>query len=1788
MIPLSAAEPSTLISGSDDKIDVLYIGNAGYFDMAITTAMHDQMMYKDDFNIQTIEIAYPATADLSPYDLNTFDFIFVDMAYYGIKAEDWSLFEAAHNNGVTLIAFMNDYQGYTPVPDSFDFRDTPELTTSTTYSADSVRIFFEMFADQTSYSAEPVELQYDYAENILMFLAKEKSTLDPKCKAITDDWTAWKSVKIAYLGFSGQEKWVYANPYSSFMDVTFLPDYWKSSENQTIVNFGNSGGFANQNLILLNMIVAASCQGIDDKITNSNYKLENVAKTKPVLIFNTGGLGPEYAEEIDNKNHPLSVDVQLNEQILVLAGREYGSKELDHFTKEWILKSASPTYGIYHPDLPGKTYETLDNYLTDYSVPGQYDPQHHVYNDSNRTVGLWFHKEYFSDGRLPIINAVIADLESKNINVIATYDIFRESDDGSGNPINPTMKYFADSNGKVLIRSAISIKDFSFNYNDYEEGLEWLNELNVTVLKAVTTASADGQISKDSLVYSTVSPNRDGMGDFILIGGPSKDGAIIYDDQIDWLNNRAIAWANLKAKDNADKKIAILYYNYPPGKDGIGANYLNVMRSFAGCETTQFPGLLRQMKDEGYTISFDNLPSSVTESTLNETNLLDLVFRQGINVGAYAPGVLNTMVDEKGNTNDANWWGATMVPIETYQTWFDATITNTTIRQGIIDSWGEPWDYSKPLLKDQSGMIWENNTTGKRFVVIPAIRFGNVWLTPQPDRALATDKAFSYHSGDIPPTHQYVAYYLWLQNEFKPDAIINFGTHGTHEWLPGSPHGMDAKNDLSPLLLGDIPNIYPYIVANVGEGLTAEYRGNALIIDHMTPPMIRSNLDSNADLEWLEKEIQAYFISQAGGDSGTNAQRQNAIVTRMFAAGIDDVIGMDKYKREINENNPNKVTDLQLQGYLKGMSQDDFSKFLKEDLFDYVESVKENSLPYGMHVYGQSPTEDQIGAMLRNMWGHQFDDVIYNAYYKDAGYVSIPYSEEEHIHEMVIELADASTAAEMKNILENYYSLSSYTNEDHESVIRFILGPAMYFEGETDANVVISKWDSITTRTDANGDPVTVMDELRDEIVFAYYFYSAAPATDKLNTSIENVTKYCIDNKGSGKVDAALINKALSVEFKTQSHQNKGIVSYLTGYGRLNYAQNLKDCGDSETTSLLRALSGGYIWPNAGNDPIQNPSALPTGKNFYGIDPDKFPTKPAWEVGKSLADQMIAKYYNDHGKWPDTIAFSRFGVEFIRDEGALEACALYLLGVEPVWDVNGKVDPKSVKVISLNDLKITFYDEKQKKEVTMNRPRIDIVYTTAGMRDAFGDKLKLINVGVKAVATLNEPDEWNYVKKNSDKLIAAGFEDLAYFRCFANEPGNYEIGTGNLVSASGSWDDPQSVVDMYIKNMGFVFGDDSTWGQKAPDFFKALLGSVDATVHADSSNLYDTLDNDDFFQYFGALNMAVKYTRNDGKMPDMFVADTKNVGQNARTNGGKIYTLKEYINIDLESRYMNEEWIRGMMEAGYSGSTMYAEFIENMFGWAVTSDGELISYENWKRAYDIYVNNSLEIEGLDQFMKDNPYAYQSLTSRMLESMRKDYFKADESLKESDPEAYNKQVQALKEMQKMLIEQYMDSVIDHGVACCHHTCGNPSFDKFMAGQLSVLGVDPDKEEAYWKIVQGATERTKPPVNPSPSTSSGGGFGTASVSSGPAAESAASGENPSEGSDTGGGYGTDGSTPGTPQAPVSGYEMTSSIQNAASAVRDFITNPSFSTSSMIAIAIVILLIGAVFFGFKRKGI
>ncbi|WP_338102376.1 cobaltochelatase subunit CobN [Methanolapillus millepedarum] len=1574
-----------------------------------------------------------------------------------------------------------------------------------------------------------------------------------------------------------------------------------------------------------------------------------------------------------------------------------------------------PEGDVYHPSA-NKYFKTVKEYMNWYKGSEYYTPDRPF-------IGVFGFSTYKSD-----ISKIADELENKGYNVVAV------STSADHSIYSRLDTEFMDENGDCYVSCFISIKNWALAYDNQPDGVRQLEELNVPVIKLVgyqgwsieTKYDANSGFPEDTFSWMVSSSNLDGMTDFIALN-PHHVG---------WIADRAIAWAELNNTTNADKKIVFMYYNYPPGKEEIGANYLNVMRSFAGdgakarvtagnstVSITEpvYQGILRELRTDGYDVRTGKLPLvaigkggeyqfdytvSDEKLILNEENLINLIYAQGINVGGYAPGVLDKMVQQRvdfiatgGDPDD--WWGCELIPVSDYLEWLEHETTpiseggNGTMDPKLYDSlvktWGTPTAFGPIPGNNASdaawgGMIWndKDNKIGggadRNYIVVPMVKFGGVRMMPEPNRALASDKALdsaTYHSGDLPPTHQYVATYFWLNRgtgdstgtgstgfyndeDWKADAVVHFGTHGTQEWLPGTSVGLSRTKDWGPVLLPDIPNIYPYIVANVGEGLTAEYRGNAVIISHMTPPMVKTRLyDNIIDMETAIRGYQKQVSSGMTDTAILGAYRQ-IIIEDVYALGWDEAfpeqfytykkeVAAEKYRggdlSKVKDADIKKVTEKDIIDYLAANEDGVFDLFLENQLHSFVESIKENSLSYGTHTYGTFNSE-QLAPMVWNMWSRQgFDDILLDTYFDDVSSIpttnkgltypngtAIPNDDinskytEDDVLEFVEKMITYDTAPGADQIRTDLQAVFNKETDDaktkEDKIIYFLLGPTGYISDTTSyptSEEVVTAWQETFIGNETTPTTKNLYSLMVDDL-FEFYYYFSIPsnlATDTpgtyqdTNGSYLNETemqkamiRFVSDVRNNGPITYENVEKSLAKNIgmtnTIRPWYNDQMVYMMMANNRIDYGNALLECGDSEMNALKNALSAGYIAPSSGNDPVLNPNVLPTGRNFYGIDPSTYSTPAAWRVGQAMGEQLLIDYYQKYGEFPKTVSFMRFGVDYIQDEGTLEACLFYLLGCEPTWNSRGVFTGAKPVVVGDSNydqmFQLTFKDGKG-KAVTVDRPRVDVVYNSAGMRDGYGSMLRYIDQAVKDVAKLDDsadrPTVKNNVKINVEDLIKilekaglsrAEAEKLATARVFAQELGNYEIGTGNLVSASGNLDpksptyqdDLKSITDLYLAKMGYLYTEDN-WGESSEAITKllqTLLGRTDASIFASAGNLYDSVDNDDVYQYFGIMNMASSMYDKDGnyikdmkqwKVPQEYIADTSNI-HNYKDGDKIVYTATEYIEKDISSRLLNPEWIKGQKEAGYSGAMMMAEYIENLYGWSVASNGELIGQSTWDRVFEAFANDPEMVEWMST---TSPYALQSVTARMIEASRTGYWDAN-----------NEQMQ-------QLMETYVKDVIEHGVACCHHSCGNPSLDKFIAGQMSVLGLTPDEEKAYWDAVKEATERDKPSANSQPSTSSGGGFGTAAVSSGPS-ESSDSGETPSDGTDVGGGYGTDGTTPGTPGAPVSGYEMTTSIQNAANSVRDFMANPTFSSSSIFAIALVVIIIGAMFYGYRKKGI
>jgi cobaltochelatase CobN len=501
-------------------------------------------------------------------------------------------------------------------------------------------------------------------------------------------------------------------------------------------------------------------------------------------------------------------------------------------------------------------------------------------------------------------------------------------------------------------------------------------------------------------------------------------------------------------------------------------------------------------------------------------------------------------------------------------------------------------------------------------------------------------------------------------------------------------------------------------------------------------------------------------------------------------------------------------------------------------------------------------------------------------------------------------------------------------------------------------------------------------------------------------------------------------------------------IAYKSDHSANFFKTQLSACGPSEMKSLIRGLRGGYIPPASGNDPIRNPESLPTGKNFYGFDPDKVPSKEAWESGKKAADQLIGAYRKKHdGKFPEQIGVILWSVETIRDEGINVATALRLLGMRPVWDKRDKV---------------TGVAPVPGKELA--RPRIDVLLQMSGLfRDTFPTAALMLDRAVKQAAMLTDVE--NYVKNHTEKIrkrlldlgyTAAEAEKMSTVRLFSAKPGAYGTKVDDMTGASGLWEKDDVVAEQGFINMVSYGYSSDIWGKPLKEIFRQNLKKVDATVHSISSNLYATMDNDDMFQYLGGLSMAVR--KESGKDPDVFVSMQKTLGQ------GHTEPLSATVGRELRSRYLNPKWIQGMKKEKYAGAREMAEFMENMWGWQVTIPNA-IDKTNWEQTYQVYVEDKYGLELKAFFNRENPWAYQSMTARMLEAVRKGYWKADEKMK------------------KKLAAQYARNVVEKGVACCDHTCNNPLLNQMVVQIISLPGVlSPKMVEKLKLAVEQAAGKT----------------------------------------------------------------------------------------------------------------
>jgi cobaltochelatase CobN len=438
----------------------------------------------------------------------------------------------------------------------------------------------------------------------------------------------------------------------------------------------------------------------------------------------------------------------------------------------------------------------------------------------------------------------------------------------------------------------------------------------------------------------------------------------------------------------------------------------------------------------------------------------------------------------------------------------------------------------------------------------------------------------------------------------------------------------------------------------------------------------------------------------------------------------------------------------------------------------------------------------------------------------------------------------------------------------------------------------------------------------------------------------------------------------------------------------LRYAATILVPRLNETTAelahTLSALEGGYVPPGPSGAPTRGMAdILPTGRNFYSVDPQAIPTRSAWDVGRALGDAMLERYLNDNGAYPESVGMIIWGSPTMRTRGDDIAEILYLMGVRPCWRENGRLE--GLEVIPLAEL---------------GRPRIDVTLRISGFfRDAFPNLVALLDEAVDTVANLTEDDADNYLVKHiraeMKENIDAGMDtemarELASYRIFGCRPGTYGAGVSDAIDAK-NWSSVQDLGNIYLTWSGYAYGR-KEYGKAMPDTFRTRLSRLDLTVKNEDNREHDMLDCDDFYSYHGGMIAAVKAFK--GEAPCSYSGDSSDPFR------VKVRSVAEETRHVFRSRVLNPKWIAGMQRHGYKGAGDLSRLVDYIFGWDATAE----VMEDWmyERLAETY---ALDRAMQEWFKKVNPDALQNIAGRLLEAVKRGMWQTSPEMTEKLTEIY---------------------------------------------------------------------------------------------------------------------------------------------------------------------------------------
>jgi len=525
----------------------------------------------------------------------------------------------------------------------------------------------------------------------------------------------------------------------------------------------------------------------------------------------------------------------------------------------------------------GLKFLTDCSFATSYNPPrAQIIPKIGIYrcskNNNKDVVAILFYRAHFLSGNLEAIDALVESLEQRGLSCVAIYvSSLRD------NQLQRELLTLLRQSQIILNTTSFAIAQLG-NQQSTEQ---FWHELNLPILQVILAGSKEQQWLNNPL---GLTPSDLAMNVVL----PEVDGRII---------TRAISF---KEQKNWHPQLETEITTYKPKADRVDF-VADLTDNWLKLKNTP----INQRKIALVLANYPPREGRIANGVGLDTPQSALEILQALSLAGYH---LEHLPVSSEDLIKQLRYSAIKIPLEQYLNYFESLPSEVV--EAVLRRWGN--------LKQESDHI-----------VVNGLQFGNVFIGIQPSRGYENDPNFNYHAPDLEPTHQYLAYYYWLNHCFKANAIVHVGKHGNLEWLPGKAVAL-CRQCYPEITLGKLPHFYPFIVNDPGEGTQAKRRASAVILDHLTPPMTRAEL--YGDLQKLESLIDEYYQAEL-----LDPKRLKIIST--------------------------KIKELLKTSQLELPSSNSFTSFIATT-DGYLCELKEAQIRDGLHILGKAPTGRQLRDLI--------------------------------------------------------------------------------------------------------------------------------------------------------------------------------------------------------------------------------------------------------------------------------------------------------------------------------------------------------------------------------------------------------------------------------------------------------------------------------------------------------------------------------------------------------------------------------------------------------------------------------------------------------------------------------------------------------------------------------------------------------------------------------------------------------------------------------------------------------